>query len=70
VLLADLTGFEHAVPSPQLVEQISRLGLLQPVVVAGSPRERYRVWRGGAARRPSCFSRPRAAGQPPRGWTP
>jgi ParB-like chromosome segregation protein Spo0J len=46
LLLADLTGFEHAMPDPELVEQIGKLGLLQPIVVAGSPQRRYKVIEG------------------------
>jgi ParB-like chromosome segregation protein Spo0J len=46
LLLADLTGFDHAMPSSELVEQIAKLGLLQPIVVAGSPHRRYKVIEG------------------------
>jgi ParB-like chromosome segregation protein Spo0J len=46
LLLADLTGFEHAAPDGALVELIARLGLLQPIVVAGSPQARFRIIEG------------------------
>jgi ParB family transcriptional regulator, chromosome partitioning protein len=46
LLLADLTGFDRATPSPELVEQIAKLGLLQPIVVTGSPQRRYKVIEG------------------------
>jgi ParB-like chromosome segregation protein Spo0J len=46
LLLADLIGFEHAMPGSELVEQIAKLGLLQPIVVAGSVQRRYRVIEG------------------------
>jgi ParB-like chromosome segregation protein Spo0J len=44
--LSDLVGFEHASPDTELVELIAKLGLLQPVVVAGSPQAPYRVIEG------------------------
>ncbi|MBV8218511.1 MAG: ParB N-terminal domain-containing protein [Solirubrobacterales bacterium] len=46
LLLVDLTGFDHAMPSSDLVEQIAKLGLLQPIVVAASAKRRYRVIEG------------------------
>jgi len=46
LLVSDLTGFEQATPDPDLVELIATLGLLQPIVVAGSPQTRYRIIEG------------------------
>jgi ParB-like chromosome segregation protein Spo0J len=46
LLLADLDGFEHAMPGSDLVGQIASLGLLQPIVVAGSVQRRYQVIEG------------------------
>lgn len=44
--LADITGFDNAMPDSELIEQIARLGLLQPIVVAGSAQRRYEVIEG------------------------
>jgi ParB-like chromosome segregation protein Spo0J len=44
--LADLAGYENARPRRELVESIARLGLLEPVLVAGSARDRYTVLEG------------------------
>jgi ParB-like chromosome segregation protein Spo0J len=46
LLLADITGFDNATPDTELIEQIARLGLLQPIVVAGSVQRRYQVVEG------------------------
>jgi ParB-like chromosome segregation protein Spo0J len=43
LVAADVCGHEHARPSRQLIESVARLGQLQPVVVDGSTRTRYRL---------------------------